>query len=100
VIEDGVNGQGTYSMETTHRPRCLAKEEEAGLTLCVADKNKTQTYLHYCRFWDVNVRYKLIVVFHEYFKRFHIAEKHKIMAAAKEGFYNQKDIKHTQDKTF
>jgi len=39
------------------------------------------------------VRNKLIVVFHEYFKRFHIAEKHKIMAAAKKGFYNRKDIK-------
>jgi hypothetical protein len=39
------------------------------------------------------VRNKLIVVFHEYFKRFHIAEKHKIMAAAKKGFYNQRDIK-------
>jgi hypothetical protein len=32
------------------------------------------------------VRNKLIVVFHEYFKRFHIAEKHKIMAAAKKRF--------------
>jgi len=40
------------------------------------------------------VRDKLIVVFHEYFKRFHIAEKHKIMAAAKKkGFYDQKYIK-------
>jgi hypothetical protein len=48
----------------------------------MVDKRKTQTYLHYCRFWDVNVRNKLIVIFHEYFKRFHIAEKHKIMAAA------------------
>lgn len=90
-----MNGQGTYSMETTHKPCRLAKKE-AGLALYMADKNKTQTYLHYCRFWDVNVRNKLIVIFHEYFKRFHIAEKHKIMAAAKEGFYNRKDIKHTQ----
>jgi hypothetical protein len=39
-------------------------------------------YLHYSRFWNINVRDKLIVVFHKYFKRFHVAEKHKIMAAA------------------
>jgi len=36
------------------------------------------------------VRNKLIVVFHEYFKRFHIAEKHKIMAAAKKNFAIEK----------
>jgi len=35
----GVNGQGAYSMETTHRPP--PKEEENGLALYVADKNKT-----------------------------------------------------------
>jgi hypothetical protein len=28
------------------------------------------------------VRDKLIVVFHKYFERFHVAEKHKIMATA------------------
>jgi hypothetical protein len=39
------------------------------------------------------VRNKLIVVFHEYFKRFHIAEKHKIMATAKKDFYNRRDFK-------
>jgi hypothetical protein len=38
----GVNGQGTYSMETTHRPPLRpAEEEEAGLALYMADKNKT-----------------------------------------------------------
>jgi hypothetical protein len=39
-------------------------------------------YLHYCRFWDVNVRDKLIIVSHKYFKWFHVAEEKKIMAAA------------------
>jgi hypothetical protein len=28
------------------------------------------------------MRDKLIVVFHKYFERFHVAEKHKIMATA------------------
>ena len=60
-----------------------AEEEEAGLALTWCKRTKPKYYLHYCRFWDVNVRNKLIVVFHEYFKRFHIAEKHEIMAAAK-----------------
>jgi hypothetical protein len=47
----------------------------------VCDKEHL-VYLHYCRFWDVNVRDKLIIVSHKYFKWFHVAEEKKIMAAA------------------
>jgi hypothetical protein len=76
-----VNGQANTKRKTTHSTS-PSQYEEAGLVLAKVDKRKIQTYLHYCRFWDVNVRNELTVVFHEYFKRFHVAEKHKIMTAA------------------